>query len=1268
MSETSRSLSELMQRDDEHFIEDAYRLLLKRKPDPHGYKYYLGRLRSGAPKIQIVDQLFRSKEIQLSSAEKRELYPSLRKYRLSRVPVLGRVIGLFLNLNAEAISFETISTLLSRQGVQFIECAYKTLFKRAPDPSGQSYYLNRLRSGDAKIEILSQLARSREARALAISVPGLKRALFVNRLAKFPLLGRFLKFFLNLEGNTASDRRLRVIEQQVVTADGGPAADFNMVGLKLDRLGTHINRFMENSKPGGSALPILDRYESVYTDTQPLTFFTICSKNFTAYAKTLFDSVRQHHPDAEMYLFLCDDVDADYNVQSLQFPVVSLADLDIPDAKAMSERYNITEFNTAIKPFAFSYLFKKLHKDRVVYVDPDILLTSPMHEVIVEFEKGAECILTPHILEPAENVEVSDIKMLVFGIYNLGFIGLRNTEEVVNIVDWWARRLEHECIIDLPNGLFVDQKWADLLPAYIKRTSILHHRGYNVAYWNLSQRKISLVDGVWFSNDQQLRFVHFSGNKLDDESVFSRHSWSITRENIGDLNYLLDYYRIAVYANGHAEYSKLAYSFNWNGERGINLHTPRPEHEVSGKVQAEISGQEKQVEVLAVRRRNQAVPRIFVTDWSTPRPDQDAGSVTTYFFLKQLVELGYDVTFVPSDLQYLAEYTDAVRKLGIECLHAEDVVSVQEHLKQQGSEYSAFILFRAPIAGLYIADIRKYAPDAKIVLETVDLHYLRDERSARAEGSAEAIEAAAQTKIWELGIIEACDVTIVLSSAEKELLDKELPGADIRTMPLLFLGMEKAADIKFEQRKDIVFIGGFRHTPNVDAMLWFCESIWPLVHKQLPDAKFLIVGSDPPEEVLALAKIPGVNVLGHVKDIDPVFHSVRLSVAPLRYGAGIKGKIATSLGYGVPVIGTSLAFEGMDLVHNVHSMTADDQKSFANTVVEAYSNPVLWNTLSENGFERITQLYSEDSGRLMIKGLMDSLGQKSSDFEFSRFRAMGEYQNHKKAYVENYRQRAETELNLICYDGDCFYVDGYCAVCCDNSTFQVGFMYSYQTTADGKPIPNWREHLNCTKCGYTNRVRLMLHLLQTIVRPQQNTRIYLTEQTTSLYKRLSSKYSNLIGSEFLGDSVPRGSYREDLRNEDVTRLSFSNESFDLIVSCDVLEHVIDDLAAFSECFRCLAPGGMLVFTVPCNLESKENVIRARMKSDGTIEHLINPPEYHGNPVDPENGALCFRYFGWEVIQQLKSVGFTDAYVLSAWSQNLAYLGGEQIVFVATKSY
>jgi hypothetical protein len=204
-----------------------------------------------------------------------------------------------------------------------------------------------------------------------------------------------------------------------------------------------------------------------------------------------------------------------------------------------------------------------------------------MQEILDAISKGSNCIMTPHFLEPVENFEISDQTLLLHGIYNLGFLGLRNNPDVIKVVEWWCRRMVYQCVIDLEKGLFVDQKWADLFPAFMDRLTILRHPGYNVAYWNISNRKVKFTKGKWYSNNLPLRFFHFSGNKLEDPNVLSRHTPSYNRNNIGDVVLLLDLYREQIFANGYEYYIKQRYSFKWGGEKGVNKHAPEPVQEVN---------------------------------------------------------------------------------------------------------------------------------------------------------------------------------------------------------------------------------------------------------------------------------------------------------------------------------------------------------------------------------------------------------------------------------------------------------------------------------------------------------------------------------------------------------------------------------------------------------------------------------------------------------------------------------------------------------------
>jgi len=306
-----------------------------------------------------------------------------------------------------------------------------------------------------------------------------------------------------------------------------------------------------------------------------MRFFTICSRNFLAQAITLYESISRHHPHAGFSVALCDEIGS-LATNGFPFEVIALEDLQISALDQMIKQYNITELNTAIKPFVFDYLFQREPRAEVVYLDPDILVVSPLLELQEAFEQGADCILTPHMTEPCEWAEMNERQILQFGAYNLGFLGLRGTDEVVQVCRWWARRLETECVIDLEQGLFVDQKWAGLLPCFIECTTILRHPGYNVAYWNMSHRRVTNEDGHWSVNGKRLRFFHFSGSVVSEPTTFSRHSGFYVKNGLRDLDDLFADYCQTVQNNGLAYYQKrYPFSYNWNNPLGNNEHTPQ---------------------------------------------------------------------------------------------------------------------------------------------------------------------------------------------------------------------------------------------------------------------------------------------------------------------------------------------------------------------------------------------------------------------------------------------------------------------------------------------------------------------------------------------------------------------------------------------------------------------------------------------------------------------------------------------------------------------
>jgi SAM-dependent methyltransferase len=296
---------------------------------------------------------------------------------------------------------------------------------------------------------------------------------------------------------------------------------------------------------------------------------------------------------------------------------------------------------------------------------------------------------------------------------------------------------------------------------------------------------------------------------------------------------------------------------------------------------------------------------------------------------------------------------------------------------------------------------------------------------------------------------------------------------------------------------------------------------------------------------------------------------------------------------------------------------------------------------------------------------MEDVNPKHHQIDLYTLRSFQEYDLLRQTIAEEIKERKAIELNLISHDQADFLTPGFCVICGCESLFKTNFMYTYEKTNDGNLIPNWRENLNCVRCGFTNRIRAAMHIFYQRFKPASDASIYITEQTTPLFKWLKQRHSRVIGSEYFADAVPFGKEKDGLRNEDLTALTFPDNSFDYILSFDVMEHVSDDIAALREVYRCLRPGGTFIFTAPFSKDSPEKSVRARLGPDGSIEHIL-PPEYHSNPIEQENGSLCFRYFAWDLLEDLNKVGFQDPRIVSYWSRDFAYLGGEQFIFIANR--
>lgn len=374
-----------------------------------------------------------------------------------------------------------------------------------------------------------------------------------------------------------------------------------------------------------------------------------------------------------------------------------------------------------------------------------------------------------------------------------------------------------------------------------------------------------------------------------------------------------------------------------------------PDHEVS---QAELT-------------RHLYARSILIVDALTPTPDQDSGSQRMVNLMRLLREEGAHVAFLPANRTHAGADTRRLQQLGIEAWYAPFAARAPAWMREHGHRFDVVMLSRHYVASEFLPLVRRHAPQARVVFDTVDLHYLREQRGAELAGDAALRRAAARTRAQELGVIGDSDVTLVVSEVERELLGRDAPNARVEIVSNLH--RLPAAGAGFGHRRDLVFVGGFRHPPNVDGVSWFAREVFPRVRDRLPDVRFHCIGGHVPEAIAALASQPGVVVHGHVPDIDPYMDGCRVSIAPLRYGAGVKGKVNLSMAHGQPVVATPVAVEGMHLVDGRDVLVAGDADAFADAVVRLHEDEALWTLLSAHGRDNVQRHFSLDAARDTVR-------------------------------------------------------------------------------------------------------------------------------------------------------------------------------------------------------------------------------------------------------------------------------------------------------------
>ena len=293
-----------------------------------------------------------------------------------------------------------------------------------------------------------------------------------------------------------------------------------------------------------------------------LAIFTICSNNYIPAARTFLETAQWHHPEADLFICLVDRIIDIAGLYDPKWTVIEAERLPIPDFRNFSFRYDIKELNTAVKPYMFKHLFEALDYDVVLYFDPDIEIFRPLTGILEQLRGGASLVLTPHLCAPSESTdEPNDVTIMRAGAYNLGFLGAARSEESGRIIDWWARHLRFQCIDAQEAGIFVDQKFIDLVPGFAPHAHISHDATLNVAYWNLRQRHLARDADGWTIDGERLTFFHYSGFDPRQPSRLSRYDTAWDEVMPEPLRRLTADYATRLLANGYGTISGATYAY-----------------------------------------------------------------------------------------------------------------------------------------------------------------------------------------------------------------------------------------------------------------------------------------------------------------------------------------------------------------------------------------------------------------------------------------------------------------------------------------------------------------------------------------------------------------------------------------------------------------------------------------------------------------------------------------------------------------------------------
>jgi len=559
---------------------------------------------------------------------------------------------------------------------------------------------------------------------------------------------------------------------------------------------------------------------------------------------------------------------------------------------------------------------------------------------------------------------------------------------------------------------------------------------------------------------------------------------------------------------------------------------------------------------------------ILVIDLNVPQPMRHAGDLTMHKYVTLLADAGWHVVFGAVDGVAEGPASDALEQRGIEMIRAPQ--GIEGWLKENGEKIKYVWLSRPEVADKYLEIVRQHS-DARVAYYPHDLHHIRMLREAELHDDARLRAAATCMQQLELSVLKGVDVAMPPSEEEAATIRRISPETTAVVLAPYFFEENDICvrrEEQFSGLKDVVFVGGFPHTPNIDAALYIVKEVMPIIWRELPETRLYLIGYAPPPEVVALAG-PRVVVTGQVPELRPFLEKARLMLAALRYGSGVKGKVVDALRLGVPVVTTPIGAEGIGIVPGRDAIVAESASALAEACISLLGDAGRCCELSHAGTELVRAKFSRVAARRKIDEI----------FPVRTCAVCGSAKGMSSGGEGNFRE------SFVC--GGCFALA--------------------RTEALARIVVS-----RMARRGETS--------LAEVGREQYESKVHEFGFVGAIAEILRGHSWFSMSEYFEGTPLGQAGFRG-IRCEDLGRLTFPDQSFDITISQDVLEHVPDPVAAFGEIARVLRPGGVHIFTVPQNPGLPWSVARARLTDEGP-QHLL-PAEYHGDPIKA-GGRWCIR--------------------------------------------